>query len=288
MSVYYHRFEKVVSYIEQHLDTNIDVDSLCDHVHLSKFHFHRQCSAYFGISVAKLIRLLRLKKAAFQLAYRVEERILDIALMNGYNSHEAFSRTFKKYFLKSPSSFRQSPDWGPWHFHYEPVLKLRTDTMYNSKDFTVNLIEVNETLIAVKEHRGTPRLLGQSIRQFIEWRKAHKLSPSKSKTYNLVYDDPTITAPEDYRFDICCAIDTPVAANSYKIVNKVIPAGVCAVLRHNGSDDTIGNAVNYLYNQWLPDSGRELRDFPLYFERVSFFPDVSENNVITDIFLPIE
>ncbi|WP_408605894.1 hypothetical protein [Mastigocladopsis repens] len=43
-----------------------------------------------------------------------------------------------------------------------------------------------------------------------------------------------------------------------------------------------------MYSIWLPLSGEEPRDFPLYLQRVSFFPDVPEYEAITDIFLPLK
>ncbi|WP_278357921.1 AraC family transcriptional regulator [Idiomarina abyssalis] len=288
MSNYQGRFEKVISHIEANLDADLDIDTLCKLAHLSKYHFHRQCSAFMGMSVIKLVRLLRLKRAAYQLAYRDHERVLNIALANGYESHEAFSRVFKKHFNQSPSEFRKMANWNPWHLKYEPILKLRKNIMNNGTKFNVDVKAFPETLIAVMEHRGSPSLLGSSLQKFIEWRKLNHLPPSKSKTFNLVYDDPNVTAPDDYRLDIACSVDKPVAANDYGIVNKVIPAGRCAVVRHIGSDDSIGVIVSFLYTQWLPKSEVEVRDFPIYFERVSFFPDVPENEMITDIYLPIE
>jgi AraC family transcriptional regulator len=45
--------------------------------------------------------------------------------------------------------------------------------------------------------------------------------------------------------------------------------------------------VIYLYAEWLPNSGEELRDYPLYFQRIRFFPDVPEHEAVTDIFLPL-
>lgn len=71
------------------------------------------------------------------------------------------------------------------------------------------------------------------------------------------------------------------------MITKVIPGGRCALLRHIGTDENIGESVNYLYAQWLPLSGEELRDFPLFFQRVSFFPDVPEHEAIADIYLPL-
>jgi AraC family transcriptional regulator len=281
------RFVKVINYIEANLDLDLDTNKLCQLAYLSKYHFHRQCSAFFGMPIMSIVKLLRLKRAAYQLAYR-DEMIVNIALANGYESHEAFSRAFKKKFNKSPSDFRRTPDWTPWHSQYEPILKLRTKIMSDNVNFDTKVIDFPKTLIATMEHTEAPSLLGNTIKKFIDWRKENYLPPSKSKTFNLVYDDPNNTAPENYRFDICCAIENLVEKNPYGIVNKVIPAGKCAVVRHIGSDDSISLTVSYLYLEWLNNSNFEVRDFPIFFERVSFFPEVPENEMITDVYLPIE
>ncbi|MBL4855473.1 MAG: AraC family transcriptional regulator [Idiomarina sp.] len=288
MKNYQDRFVEVVNYIEANLDSNLDIEKLCQLAYLSKYHFHRQCSAFFGMTVMSLVKVLRLKRAAYQLAYRSDTKIVDVALASGYESHEAFCRAFKKLFNKTPSDFKHSPDWTPWHSHYEPVLKLRTKIMNDKVNLNVEVVEFPETLLATLEHRGSPSLLGNSIRNFIEWRKENRLPPGKSKTFNLLYDDPNITAPEDYRFDLCCSIQHRIEEDADGILNKVIPAGKCAVIRHTGSDDALGGLVNYLYSEWLPESSFELRDFPIFLERVSFFPDVQENESVTDIYLPVK
>jgi AraC family transcriptional regulator len=33
--------------------------------------------------------------------------------------------------------------------------------------------------------------------------------------------------------------------------------------------------------------GEALRDFPVFFQRVIFFPDVPEHEAVTDVFLPL-
>ena len=223
MSSYQNQFIEIIHYIERNLDAELDIEKLCQLACLSKYHFHRQCSAFFGMSVMSLVKLLRLKRAAYQLAYRNNDKVLDIALNNGYDSHEAFSRAFKKIFKQSPSNFRQSPDWNPWQSHYEPIIELRTKIMSDHTDFHVDIVNFPETKVAVLEHRAAPNLLGNSIRQFIEWRRANKLPPSKSRTFNLIYDDPAITAEEEYRFDLCCSINQPVDETN-NIKNKRIPS----------------------------------------------------------------
>ncbi|KZN43831.1 hypothetical protein N482_18555 [Pseudoalteromonas luteoviolacea NCIMB 1942] len=111
----------------------------------------------------------------------------------------------------------------------------------------VEITSFEETLIAVNEHRGDPRKLGTSIKPFIDWRRENNLPPSASQTFNLLYNDPNLVSADEYQFDIGCAIDSPVKENTLDVVTKRIPAGDCAVLRHIGSDDTLGISVNYLY-----------------------------------------
>jgi AraC family transcriptional regulator len=67
----------------------------------------------------------------------------------------------------------------------------------------------------------------------------------------------------------------------------VIPGGRCAVVRVIGRADNLEAPALHLYRDWLPDSGEEPRDFPLFCQRVRFFPEVAERDAITDLFLPL-
>ena len=151
----------------------------------------------------------------------------------------------------------------------------------------VSIVQFPETRVAVLEHHGDPQRLFESIRNFIEWRRQNQLLPSVSATFNLLYGGPDDTPPERFRLDLCAATDREVAENAYGIAPRIIPAGRCARLRHVGSDDTLGATLHYLYATWLPDSGEEPRDFPLFLQRVRFFPNVPENEAIVDVFLPL-
>lgn len=179
-------------------------------------------------------------------------------------------------------------DWKAWHQYYNPLTELRMTTMKKQDNsYDVKIVNFTAIKVAVLEHRAAPELLGQSIQRFIGWRRENKLPPSISRTFNLAYDDPATTEPENYRFDLCASITTGTNTNNYGVIDKVIPSGKCAVIRNIGPDDELSNIANYLYGEWLEQSGEALRDFPLFFERVSFFPEVSEHQMITDIYLPL-
>ena len=279
----------MLEHIDAQLDDDLTVGRLSGVAAFSKFHFHRQFSALFGLGVYRYVQLVRLRRASHQLAFRQHLSIIEIALASGYDSHEAFSRAFKKVVGQTPSEFRQEPAWERWHAIYQPLSVLRTLHMKpDTRGEHVELVVFPETHVAVREHRGDPRLIGDSIRELIAWRKQNHLPPRLSATFNILYDDPDDTAPENFRLDLCVATDRSVADNPYGIVAKTIPGGRCAVLRHVGTEDKLFQAVEYLYAEWLPRSGEEPRDFPLYLQRVSFFPDVPEHETVVDIFLPLK
>jgi len=281
---YQQRIDSVCQYIGEHLDEELTLDKLCQIACFSKFHFHRLFSEFMGVCVNQYIIAMRLKRASYQLVYQPEVKIIDIAFNAGFENPESFSRKFKQNFSQTPSQFRRQPLWQAWHSSL--VFARKTKRSIKMK---VEIVKFEETEVAVKEHRGAPQRLNHSVSEFIHWRKETGYSPvTISKTFGLAYDDPESTVPEKFRFDICGEIDKAVPNNEYGIVNKTIPAGRCAKVRHYGSHDDMGNTIRALYSDWLLQNGEQLRNFPCYFHYVNLFPQVDEHELITDIYLPIE
>ena len=72
------------------------------------------------------------------------------------------------------------------------------------------------------------------------------------------------------------------------MITKYSPGGRCARVRHNGSHTRIGESIYPLYRNWLPESGEELRDIPLYFHYLNLMPETPEHELVTDIYLPLK
>lgn len=280
----------VLAYIDAHLDEALDGERLARVAALSRHHFHRRFAAAFGIGVSQYVRLRRLKRAAWQLAFRRQLGITQIALASGYEGPEAFARAFRRSIGQSPGAFRRRPVWRAWHAAYDPLSELRSTHMtkhLQAGGAAVRIVDFPATRVAAMAHRGDPRLLGETIARFIAWRRAHGLPPRLAATYNIAWTDPARTPPADYRMDLCVATDADIADDGSGMVAMTIPAGRCAVLRHIGSDDLLGLSAQRLVRDWLPASGEARGDFPLFFQRVAFFPDVPENEAVVDLFLPL-
>lgn len=135
---------------------------------------------------------------------------------------------------------------------------------------------------------GARRRFGDTIRRFIAWRRAAGLHPRTSPTFNVWHSEGRPAQQDEYSIDLCVGTDQPIEANGEKIKAGEIPGGRCAVLRVVGFTDNLEPAALYLYREWLPASGEEARDFPIYCQRLSLFPEVPEHEAVADVFLPLK
>lgn len=277
------RVWRVMDYIERHLDAKLSVTQLGRIAHLSKYHFHRQLSAHAGISASKLIQLLRLKRASHWLVFSDAMSITNIAMDSGFANTESFSRAFRQAFGQSPTDFRRRPQWMQWRARYAFITRVNTQRGFMS---SVEIVNFPETKVAALEHRGAPEDTYNTTRRFIEWRRANGVSPATSRTYGIHYTRPDVPAA-DYRIAICATIDFDVPPNPFGVVTLVIPNLRCARMRHLGSREYIP-CVDYLYRQWLPNSGEALGEFPPFFHYVNVGPDVRDYDMVTDVYLPLK
>ena len=151
----------------------------------------------------------------------------------------------------------------------------------------VEIVKFPKTKVAVIEHVGSQAKENESVKQLIKWRIENKLPPSpKYKNYGVHYNDPNSVPENEYRVDLCLSIEEDVKPNDYGVITKFIPELRCAKVTHLGSLETM-TAASFLYNEWLPSSGVKLAEFPVFFHYVNVGPDVKEDEMITDIYLPI-
>lgn len=279
---YARRMARVLDHIDRHPDSDLRLDALAAVAAFSKFHFHRQFAASFGIPVQAYVSLSRMKRAAFQLACRPEMSVIAVALGAGYESPDSFTKAFRKAFGVSPSAFRERPDWSAWHAAILPQTQARKRAMTDYTADDVAIVHFAATPIVTLHHQGPPHMLGASIGRFIAWRKANGAGPQRTRTFNLFDGDgegePQVT--------LACS-RLPGLAPGEGMGEGVIPEGRAARLRLTGPADDLEAPAGWLYRQWLPASGEALRDFPLFCERSNFGPGIPEAEMVTDLYLPL-
>lgn len=285
------RMQRALDHIDEYLDGDLNLDSVSAVAALSKFHFHRQFSATFGLPVHRYVQLARLKRASQNLASQKSDRITDVALEAGYDAPDAFARVFRQHFGQSPSSFRKSPDWNVWLQTLGPLENARSKLMqitFQPDDVSVR--EMPAVSVAMVEHRGARTGIPDTRERFLKWSKAHGLSPETGRHSYMVFRSEREPAePAEYSMDLCVGTDQPIEANEEGVKAGVIPAGRFAVLRYPANSNNLEEGALYLYREWLPASGEEAADFPLFCRRaLSAIAGTSAHEVIAELFLPLK
>lgn len=277
---YEQQINKVIDYIGKHLDEKPSLQKLSEVACISKYHFHRLFTIYTGLSLHQYMRWLRLKRAAHQLIVFIDKPIIDIALEAGFESHESFTRAFKQTCGNTPNEFRVRKCWDVWEKPPYRILKRGENSM------NVYLKDMHARRLAVVEHRGDPKKVGDSVNQLINWAKAQSrdLKPKPGEAFGFAYDDPKIIPPQEFRFDLGITVPNQVKLDG-QIIEKHLPAGRYAVAMHKGSRDNISETIYQLYHDWLPHSGEELGDLPCVFCYYNFDHEVAETELLTECWL---
>ncbi len=99
------KLNHVLSYIEDNLSDNINIETLAQIVHFHPNYFIKFFRDHLGCSPIKYINRTRVEKAKYLLK-NTSLTIKEIADKIGFNDSSYFSKTFKKYTDLSPLEFR--------------------------------------------------------------------------------------------------------------------------------------------------------------------------------------
>ncbi|MBC7005720.1 helix-turn-helix transcriptional regulator [Photobacterium sp. BZF1] len=140
----YVRLERVVRYIESHLDQPLVIEELLSKFYFSKYHFHHLFRACFGEGVYAMRKRLLLERAARNLAYGTET-MTEIAFACGYENQASFNKAMRKQFSCTPSDIR----------HQKTVPALKGHQLTNFEDIKMKINVIDRKSTAVLYSRGS-------------------------------------------------------------------------------------------------------------------------------------
>lgn len=96
---------RAINIVEENMThPDFSVESLAEKLHLSRTHLHRKLTSLTDQSATEFIRSIRLKKAV-SLMKEGDYLVNEIGYAVGFNSHNYFTKSFKKQYGKTPSEF---------------------------------------------------------------------------------------------------------------------------------------------------------------------------------------
>ncbi len=294
---YHHRLLASLVHVQCHLDDDLPLDRLADVAGFSPFHFHRIFRSIVGESVKDHIRRLRLERAAHQLRHTTEP-ITSIALESGYETHESFSRAFRKAFQRSPSAFRQARRIGATRttgalVRYDAsgtatgFLPMAASRRRSIAAMSVRFEAMPKMRVAFARHTGPYAEADAAIRRLARWAGPQGLFAGAATIFGIAHDDPEVTPAANLRFDAALKVPDGVTPVASGIGVQVLPARTYAVTEHRGPYETLGETYSRFCGEWLPISGRLAVSGPALEFYLNSPHDTPKRLLRTEIHLPV-
>lgn len=280
---YTERLKRVLRYIRDNIDRPMTLDELAGIACFSPFHFHRIFAAYTGETVGGHIRRIRLDNAAFELCSGGRS-ITEIALDAGYDTPAAFSRAFREQYGKTPSDFKRA---GEKIYPKQTVIDFN-QTERKGKTMDVRIAEVAEQRVLFVRKTGRYDQAAQAAWPVLmSFAYPRRLMKKETRLIGICHDNPEITVEEKIRYDACVTFDGEVKPEG-EVGIQIIQGGLYAVYLHKGNYDGLSAAYSAIMSQWLPASGRTLRNAPCWEMYLNRDPRRTKpENLRTEIYIPI-
>lgn len=276
--------KNLIAFIEENVESPINIESLSTHAQCSESYFHREINKLTGLTPGKLVEILRIHRACYLLHYRKALRCTDIAILCGYNTADGLRRAFKRQTGFTPNTFRAQQvkiEQLPHAATLQSLLKLTTENA--TQGTNVQIIQQPAIPVYGIKHENSPAQIPSTVGQFIEWRKSHRLSPRVSRTFNVFWSDPN-NADTHFRVDIMCEATRAVSLpQDERFFSGEIPPGRYAIIEVEGGDPMIQAATSELLYRYIPQHNEEMAEFPVLVERIRFYPDVPLNQALNRV-----
>jgi AraC family transcriptional regulator len=287
------RMLRVLVHIQQHLDRELSLEELAGVAHFSPYHFHRIFRGMVGESLASHIRRIRLERAAGRLRF-TDHPITDIAFEAGYETHEAFTRAFRSMSGLSPSEYRnqrraiQTPH-ASMRVHYTADVPPGDFEPLDSGGSTMKaeIKHMAPKRVAFMRHVGPYDQVGPTWDAFVTRMGAQGHLQPGIEMIGFCHDDPDVTPADKVRYDACITVG-PGFEPEGEIGVQEIPGGDYAVTTHRGPYERLGETYAHLCGQWIPRQGRIVRSKPCYQLYLNDPDDTPPEELLTDIYMPLE
>lgn len=126
--------QSTIDYVEENLKTEITVEELSQMAGYSLFHYYKVFQSVVGMPVMQYITRRRLLNAIYEIG--CGSKMIDVAIVYGFDTHAGFYKAFKREFHISPSQFLKN----------HRVKKPYRINLFRENEFMITQKKVKETL----------------------------------------------------------------------------------------------------------------------------------------------
>lgn len=257
----YTSLNKVIKYIEENLEENIDYNKLSQIMATNEYTMKKVFQLISNISVTDYIRNRRLSNAGFDL-YKNNERIIDIAFKYQYDNPTSFSRAFEKFHGIKPSIVKTNPD----KLKVFPKLQFEeTISQYTNMEYSI--VELEEKILYGKGMKTNYCTIQSDAPKFFKKMRNLYLDKYGEIEYGMVvYED----RKESNNYEYWIAYEKQI--NEFEKV--VIPKSKWLRFKISSQDASdIQKVSRKFYEKFLPSSKFNLSPLP---ELEFYHDDITE------------
>ncbi len=96
---------KILNYLINNINNNVTIDDLSNIFYYDKTYIMKIFKKELGLTISKFINIYRINNSLKY--FRDDKTILEIGLLNGFNSQEYFSEIFKKVLGVNPMKYKK-------------------------------------------------------------------------------------------------------------------------------------------------------------------------------------
>ncbi len=288
---YTRRINLALRFVEDHYGEDVGLKEIADAAFFSPYHFHRIFKAIRGEGPVDYLRRIRLEKAAVLLAIRPEETITHIALETGFSSSAVFARAFVERFGVSAGAYRKSH--GSFQRKAVSTTKARVIRGHGEAggkhpDARYGFLRMRRMpalrLACVHSMAGYGPPIEAAWRKLLAWAYPRGIVNPDSRLYGIPLDDPEVTSGGKCRYFAAISIPSTIVPDGAIELFLVKPS-CYAEFSYEGKLKGFQSFYNWVYGEWLPESGYLPADRPTLEEYAPEPPDASSNRIFRFSFL---
>ncbi len=262
----------MMNYINNHIDTDINIDDLALEFKISKFHFHRIFKEQMGENIYQTIKSIRLQKASNLLITNKHSTITKIASMCGYSSQTSFLRAFKERFEQTPKVWRN----GGYKEYSNKILNTCQTVSLIAEDYACyepTIVKTPRKIAYYIREKGYGNKATQIWKKMKAWLYTNNIT--EFEQIGIYHDNPIITKHDDCYYVAAIVPLCEVNLDDTNLPSFEIYEGLCACFNFEGEYEDILKLIQWVYHYWLPNSGYEATTIPSYtiFEKNYFLDD---------------
>ena len=292
------RAQPALAFAATHLDDDLSLGALAGQAGLSAFHLHRLFAAATGETPKQYTLRLRLGRAAV-LLLTTADSVLEVALACGFQSHETFSRAFRRRFGATPSAYRargfvNPPEPAQARNHARLVTEVgpciglfHRRSQENEMAYSITNKELSPQPVLVVTRRVKPSEIATTLaevlgRVFLHAQQNGMALAGQPFTRYLEWGPGILTI----QAGMPISAPGPKASAGDDVVADTLPGGPAAVTTHTGPYDKLHEA-HAAVQQWIEAQGLTAAGAPweIYVTDPADYPDPKDWK--TDVFWPL-